>query len=88
MKRKKSKVVASPLRSGVYRHYKGPYYWVLGVAKHSETEADFVVYVRLYARGGCPWWIRPLEHFTGKVIGPNGKKVARFAFVGSEEPSV
>ncbi len=86
MKRKKKTLRGSAMRGGVYRHYKGPHYLVLGVARHSETEEAFVVYVRLYARGGCPLWIRPLKNFTGTVVGPKGKSVARFAFVGAEEP--
>ena len=43
---------------GRYRHYKGPEYQVLGVARHSETEEDHVVYRPLYGRavyGYGPW---------------------------------
>jgi hypothetical protein len=87
MKPKRPKPSASSLRCGVYRHYKGPHYLVLGVARHSETEAAFVVYVRLYARGGCPLWIRPLENFTEKVAGPHGRRVKRFTFVGVAQPA-
>jgi hypothetical protein len=87
MKRKKRPSATSAIRSGVYRHYKGQHYLVLGVARHSETEEAFVVYVRLYPRGGCPFWIRPLQNFTEKVIAPNGKKIARFTYVGAEEPA-
>jgi cyclomaltodextrinase / maltogenic alpha-amylase / neopullulanase len=82
---KKMPLVAS-LPCGVYRHYKGEHYLVLGVAKHSETEAAFVVYVRLYARGGCPLWIRPLKKFTQMVRGAKGRRVKRFMFVGLEQP--
>ncbi len=87
MKSKKRTPVISPLPCGVYRHYKGQHYLVLGVARHSETEEAFVVYVRLYARGGCPLWIRPLKFFTEKVAGPNGRRLKRFAFVGLEQPA-
>ena len=38
----------SSLTTGVYQHYKGNKYLVLGVAKHSETLEDLVVYVSLY----------------------------------------
>ena len=76
-----------PIRSGVYRHYKGPYYLVLGVARHSETEAALVVYVRLYARAGGPLWVRPLENFAGQVAGPKGKRIPRFKYVGLEQPA-
>lgn len=43
---------------GVYRHHKGQQYEVLGVARHSETEEEFVVYRALYGDRGL--WIRPL----------------------------
>ena len=55
------------------------------MARHSETEEAFVVYVRLYARSGCPLWIRPLENFTEKVTGLKGRRINRFTFVGLEE---
>ncbi|MEQ1848836.1 MAG: DUF1653 domain-containing protein, partial [Nitrospira sp.] len=41
---------------GVYRYHKGQDYEVLGVAKHSETEEEFVVYRALYGDRGL--WIR------------------------------
>lgn len=50
---------------GVYRHFKGNKYEVLGVAKHSETEEPLVVYRALYGEGGL--WVRPLEMFVGRV---------------------
>jgi hypothetical protein len=87
MKRPKKTSAAASLPGGVYRHYKGQYYLVLGVAKHSETEEDLVVYVRLYAREGCPLWVRPLANFSGKVIGPKGRHVQRFTPVGSKQPA-
>jgi len=59
---------------GTYRHYKGPLYEVMDVARHSETEDWFVVYRALYGERGL--WIRPLEMFTEEVDG-----VPRFALV-------
>ncbi|TLU66235.1 DUF1653 domain-containing protein [Thalassotalea litorea] len=50
---------------GKYQHYKGPFYQVLHVAKHSETEEEFVVYKTLY--GDMSVWIRPLSMFIEKV---------------------
>ncbi|MBX3350658.1 MAG: DUF1653 domain-containing protein [Nitrospira sp.] len=50
---------------GVYRHYKGQQYEVLGVSRHSETEEEFVVYRALYGDRGL--WIRPLAMFTESV---------------------
>ncbi len=63
---------------GLYRHYKGKYYQVIGVAKHTETEEAFVVYRALYGTFGL--WIRPLTMFTEKVE-QNGKVVSRFELV-------
>ena len=86
MKSRKSTPLVSSLPGGIYRHYKGRHYLVLGVARHSETEEAFVVYVRLYARDGCPLWIRPLKIFTEKVTDSRGRRVKRFTFVGLEQP--
>ncbi|MCW2291828.1 hypothetical protein M2262_001878 [Pseudomonas sp. BIGb0408] len=69
------------LQPGLYRHYKGPEYRVLGVARHSETEEDVVVYQALYGEYGL--WVRPLEMFQGEVE-LDGKRVPRFAFVEGE----
>lgn len=48
-----------------YRHFKGKEYETLYVAKHSETQEDYVVYRQLYGNKGI--WIRPLEMFLSKV---------------------
>ena len=49
----------------VYRHFKGDYYLVEGVANDSETGAPFVIYRKLYGDGRL--WLRPLEMFLSKV---------------------
>ena len=63
----------------VYKHFKGDYYLVVDVAKHSETKEDYVVYRRLYGDGGL--WIRPLTMFLEEVDHekyPNVKQKYRF----------
>jgi len=50
---------------GVYRHFKGDYYLVEDVARHSETQEDYVVYRRLYGDGSL--WIRPKSMFLSEV---------------------
>ncbi|KPQ26545.1 DUF1653 domain-containing protein [Halomonas sp. HL-93] len=61
---------------GIYRHYKGSLYEVLGTAQHSETEEPLVVYRALYGDYGL--WVRPLEMFTENVI-REGYNQPRFA---------
>ena len=61
---------------GRYRHYKGNDYEVLGVARHSETEEQLVVYRPLYGEGGL--WVRPLAMFT-ETVEFDGATVPRFA---------
>ena len=53
------------MKPGRYRHYKGNDYEVLGVARHSETEEEYVVYRQLHGAGGL--WIRPLGMFLESV---------------------
>lgn len=53
------------IKPGRYRHYKGQDYEVVGVARHSETEEEFVVYRQLYGEGSL--WIRPMEMFLESV---------------------
>ncbi|MBQ2953847.1 MAG: DUF1653 domain-containing protein [Clostridia bacterium] len=50
---------------GVYRHFKGRFYIVEGIARHSEDGTAYVVYRQLYGEGGL--WVRPLEMFLEPV---------------------
>lgn len=63
--------------SGIYQHYKGNKYLVLGVAKHSETLEALVVYVTLYENEEGPIWVRPLTMFLGEVT-VDGTTMPRF----------
>ena len=65
-------------RPGLYRHYKGNDYRVLGLARHSETRAPLVVYQALYGERGL--WVRPAAMFVEDVE-VNGKRVPRFTRV-------
>lgn len=60
---------------GKYRHFKGNEYEVIGVAKHSETLEDMVVYKALYEEGGI--WVRPL-YMWNEEITTDGKTFKRF----------
>ncbi len=69
------------IKPGKYRHYKGNYYEVIGVARHSETEESFVVYRCLY--GDYSLWVRPIDMFL-EDVDVNGCTVPRFAWDGEE----
>jgi hypothetical protein len=66
-------------RPGRYRHYKGKDYRVLGLARHSETEEELVVYQLLY--DDFSWWVRPRAMFL-ETVEVSGRRIPRFAFVG------
>jgi hypothetical protein len=72
------------LKCGKYQHYKnGKFYEVIGVARHSETQEEMVVYIALYL---CPQygldqlWVRPKSMFT-EIMTYEGKNVPRFQWV-------
>lgn len=67
------------VKLGKYEHYKGKRYEVIGVAKHSETPEELVVYRALYAEHGL--WVRPRTIFFEEVE-VNGKLVPRFRYIG------
>ncbi|HET9946691.1 MAG TPA: DUF1653 domain-containing protein [Patescibacteria group bacterium] len=71
------------MQAGIYKHYKGKYYLVLGVAQHSETQEEVVVYVSLYTGEGPRMFVRPRKMFeeNGEI---NGKKQKRFEYIGTE----
>ncbi len=72
------------LKPGKYKHYKGKFYEVIRVAKHSETLEEVVVYRALYDSeefGNKALWLRPVKMFFEKVI-VDDKDVTRFMFVG------
>jgi hypothetical protein len=72
---------APPVTPGRYRHYKGNDYVVLGVARHSETEEELVVYRQDYGDKGL--WVRPAAMFVETVV-VNGVTRPRFAYVAAE----
>jgi len=66
-----------PVIGGVYEHYKKKMYQVVGIAKHSETLEDIVVYKQLY--GDKSLWVRPLAMFV-ETVDVNGVMIPRFTF--------
>lgn len=69
------------LKLGKYKHYKGKEYEVVGIARHSETLEELVVYKALYQNNGENLWVRPLKMFLEEVE-IEGKKMPRFEFLG------
>lgn len=69
------------ITTGRYRHYKGNEYTVLGVARHSETLEELVVYRQEYGDRGL--WVRPAAMFV-ETVEADGRTVLRFARVRDE----
>jgi hypothetical protein len=72
------------VRPGRYRHFKGKEYEVVGLASHSETLEEYVVYRALYESpdfGPNALWIRPKAMFL-ETVERDGKVMPRFERVG------
>ncbi len=67
------------VKLGIYRHFKGGMYQVIGFARHSETLEKLVVYQALYKNYGI--WVRPINMFTEEVM-YHGAIVPRFSYIG------
>ena len=66
------------IKIGKYSHFKGHEYEVIGIAKHSETLAEMVVYRALYGDGGI--WVRPVEMWN-ETVERDGKVFKRFEYI-------
>ena len=67
------------IKLGIYQHFKGNKYEVIGQARHSETQEELVVYRALY--GDNTLWVRPKKMFLEEVE-IDGKKTPRFKYLG------
>lgn len=72
------------IEKGYYRHYKGRYYEVLDLVRHSESEEWLVLYRCCY--GDRSRWVRPYDLFVSTVSLSMGE-VRRFAWVGATLPA-
>ena len=66
------------IKIGRYRHFKGMEYELIGVARHSESLEEMVVYRALYGEGGL--WVRPASMWTEQVE-RDGYSGPRFTYV-------
>ena len=73
--------MSSAIKPGRYQHYKGREYRVIGLAKHSETLEDLVVYETLYDNEISRLWVRPAKMFS-ETVEINGEIVSRFKYLG------
>jgi hypothetical protein len=60
---------------GLYRHFKGEYYRVLSIARHSETTEPMVVYQALYGSAGL--WVRPADMWN-ETVERDREEIRRF----------
>ena len=67
------------VQPGRYRHFKGGEYEVIGVARHSETMEELVVYRALYGERGL--WVRPVAMWL-ETVERDGKQFQRFTYIG------
>ena len=67
------------IRLGRYRHFKGGEYEVIGIARHSETREDMVVYRALYGERGL--WVRPASMWN-ETVERDGQRYRRFTYLG------
>jgi hypothetical protein len=71
------------METGIYQHYKGKRYEVIGIAHHSETLEPLVVYKALYDSpdfGPNALWVRPEKMFNEEVS-VNGLTLKRFTYL-------
>lgn len=67
------------IKPGKYRHFKGNSYEVIGIAHHSETMEEMVVYRALYGEHGL--WVRPAVMWT-ETVDRDGYHGPRFQYIG------
>ena len=70
----------SAVKPGLYRHFKGNYYQVIGTPRHSETMEELVVYRALYGERGL--WVRPASMWN-ELVERDGRTVKRFTYMGN-----
>jgi hypothetical protein len=72
----------SGLKMGLYQHYKGKKYLVIGVAEENPTEVAHVIYICLYDNELSAMWARPLTMFMGDIT-VDGVVMPRFKLLAT-----
>ena len=70
------------IKPGLYRHFKGMEYKVIGTARHSETEEIMVVYQAMYGDHGL--WVRPASMWNETIV-RDGISYQRFTYIGEDK---
>lgn len=70
------------LKPGIYRHFKGGEYELIGIVTHSETMEKMVLYRALY--GEKEVWVRPLSMWT-ETVEKDGLLMRRFTYIGERK---
>ena len=73
------------MKQGIYQHYKGKHYQVIGICLHSETLEEMVVYRQLYEDYGL--WVRPKHMFEEGII-HEGQHRPRFQFIRTMDTEI
>lgn len=79
----KNKIINNICKGQVYRHFKGNIYYVLDIAKHTETEEDMVVYTK-FGTVDDTRWVRPVSMWND-IVEYEGKKQPRFKLLYEQE---
>ena len=66
------------IKYGKYRHFKGNLYEVVGIAHHSETMEEMVIYKALYGKG--EYWVRPASMWN-ETVERDGVSYKRFTYI-------
>ncbi len=64
--------------NGIYEHYKGKKYQLIGIADHSETLEKMVIYKALYDEEKL--WVRPASMWN-EIVEVDGKRISRFSLI-------
>lgn len=79
-------ILMPDVQPGIYRHFKNRLYRVIGTAKHSETQEQFVVYEHIDGEKKGSLWIRPKAMFL-ETVTRDGKTMPRFMYLPENSKS-